>query len=149
MWQIRKKLQIWSHLLKKSLMENFIFCAVSLVFILYHKICRMILFGSMKTSGIWKIQVIKCFDYWQKTGGNNKIKEKYLFRKSKTPIILNRCLLLKQHHTQLIKLLKILQTKVGDSCHPSKYSILKYYPTFCFDIIKNVLRSSNNYQLCL
>ena len=26
--QIRKKLQIWSHLLKKSLMENSIFCAV-------------------------------------------------------------------------------------------------------------------------
>ena len=26
--QIRRKLQIWSHLPKKSLMENFIFCAV-------------------------------------------------------------------------------------------------------------------------
>ena len=26
--QIRKKLWIWSRLLKKSLMENFIFCAV-------------------------------------------------------------------------------------------------------------------------
>ena len=26
--QIGRKLQIWSHLLKKSLMENFIFCAV-------------------------------------------------------------------------------------------------------------------------
>ena len=26
--QIPKKLRIWSHLLKKSLMENFIFCAV-------------------------------------------------------------------------------------------------------------------------
>ena len=25
--QIRRKLRIWSHLLKKSLMENFIFCA--------------------------------------------------------------------------------------------------------------------------
>ena len=28
--QIRKKLRIWSHLLKKSLMENFIFCAVKI-----------------------------------------------------------------------------------------------------------------------
>ena len=28
--QIRRKLRIWSHLLKKSLMENFIFCAVVL-----------------------------------------------------------------------------------------------------------------------
>ena len=27
--QIRRKLQIWSHLLEKSLKENFIFCAVS------------------------------------------------------------------------------------------------------------------------
>ena len=27
--QIRKKLRIWPHLLKKSLMENFIFCAVT------------------------------------------------------------------------------------------------------------------------
>ena len=26
--QIRRKLRIWSHLLKKSLMENFIFCGV-------------------------------------------------------------------------------------------------------------------------
>ena len=26
--QIRKKLRIWSHLMKKSLMQNFIFCAV-------------------------------------------------------------------------------------------------------------------------
>ena len=26
--QIRPKLRIWSHLLKKPLMENFIFCAV-------------------------------------------------------------------------------------------------------------------------
>ena len=26
--QIRRKLRIWSHLLKKSLMENFLFCAV-------------------------------------------------------------------------------------------------------------------------
>ena len=25
--QIRRKLRIWSHLLKKTLMENFIFCA--------------------------------------------------------------------------------------------------------------------------
>ena len=29
--QIRRKLRIWLHLLKKSLMENLIFCAVSSV----------------------------------------------------------------------------------------------------------------------
>ena len=31
--QIRCKLRIWSHLLKKSLMENLIFCAVLLLFL--------------------------------------------------------------------------------------------------------------------
>ena len=30
--QIRRKLRIWSHLLKKSLMKNFIFCAVGWIF---------------------------------------------------------------------------------------------------------------------
>ena len=34
--QIRKKLRIWSRLLKKSLKENFIFCAVS-----YSKLCNL------------------------------------------------------------------------------------------------------------
>ena len=29
--QIRRKLRIWSHLLKKFLMENFIFCAMKKV----------------------------------------------------------------------------------------------------------------------
>ena len=29
--QIRRKVEIWSHLLKKSLMENFIFCAVNIL----------------------------------------------------------------------------------------------------------------------
>ena len=31
--QIHRKLRVWSHLLKKSLMENFIFCAVFNTFI--------------------------------------------------------------------------------------------------------------------
>ena len=29
--QIRRKLRIWSHLLMKSLLENFIFCGVSVL----------------------------------------------------------------------------------------------------------------------
>ena len=33
--QIRRKLRIWSHLLKKSLMENFTLCAVLYGFIAY------------------------------------------------------------------------------------------------------------------
>ena len=35
--QIRRKLRIWSHLLKKSLMENFIFCAVWKIWLLLYK----------------------------------------------------------------------------------------------------------------
>ena len=41
--QIRRKLPIWSHLLKKTLMENFIFCAVSVFMSWKHlkpSICR-------------------------------------------------------------------------------------------------------------
>ena len=34
--QIRKELRIWSHLLKKSVMENFIFCVVVLVIWFLH-----------------------------------------------------------------------------------------------------------------
>ena len=33
--QIRRKLQIWSHLLKKSLMENFTFCTVGHVYVVF------------------------------------------------------------------------------------------------------------------
>ena len=35
--QIRRKLQIWSHLLKRSLMENFVFCAVKI----QYRTCRV------------------------------------------------------------------------------------------------------------
>ena len=35
--QIHRKLWIWSHLLKKSLIENFIFCAVLWCFILFSR----------------------------------------------------------------------------------------------------------------
>ena len=35
--QIRRKLRIWSHLLKKSIMENFIFCTVELHAVLTKK----------------------------------------------------------------------------------------------------------------
>ena len=41
--QICKKLWIWSHILKKSLMENFIFCAVSVLYVNLICPCRMIL----------------------------------------------------------------------------------------------------------
>ena len=36
--QICRKLRVWSHLLKKSLMENFIFCAVYLLYEIKRKL---------------------------------------------------------------------------------------------------------------
>ena len=39
--QIRKKLRIWSHLLKKSLMKNFIFCAVSRKMLIYDNLANL------------------------------------------------------------------------------------------------------------
>ena len=38
--QIRRKLRIWSHLLEKFLMENFIFCAVKPFQIVANFICK-------------------------------------------------------------------------------------------------------------
>ena len=38
--QNRRKLRIWSHLLKKSVMENFIFCAV--IHVSKHRCCRSV-----------------------------------------------------------------------------------------------------------
>ena len=38
--QIRRKLQIWSHLLKKSLKENFIFCSVLQILVL-NRFCSL------------------------------------------------------------------------------------------------------------
>ena len=38
--QIRRTLRIWSHLRKKSLMENFVFCAVQVLSIPWFQICQ-------------------------------------------------------------------------------------------------------------
>ena len=40
--QIRRKLRIWSHLLEKSLMENFIFYAVLIEFVREDLICKIL-----------------------------------------------------------------------------------------------------------
>ena len=36
--QIRRKLRTWSHLQKKSLMENFIFCVISVIYRVLEKV---------------------------------------------------------------------------------------------------------------
>ena len=43
--QIRKKLRIWSPLLKKSLMENFIFCEVDFP---GFRVCQVSAYGSIE-----------------------------------------------------------------------------------------------------
>ena len=52
--QIRSFLRIWSHLLKKSLMENFIFCEVTVkeISILVYFI-PLFLFMSIPSSVLW------------------------------------------------------------------------------------------------
>ena len=47
----RRKLRIWSHLLKKSLMENFIFCAVISMTQLIH--VSESFFSRKKNGGVW------------------------------------------------------------------------------------------------
>ena len=57
--QIRRKLRIWSHLLKKSLMENFIFCAV-LVIVSLFKLEKLYRFKYYHT--VLKI-VLECLNF--------------------------------------------------------------------------------------
>ena len=63
--QIHRKLRIWSHLLKKSFMENFIFCAVYQDGQRYHMLSVL---GSPKGlrlnifKNLFKADLKKCFD---------------------------------------------------------------------------------------
>ena len=60
--QIRSFLRIWSHLLKKFLMENFIFCTVPICL----KFCRNFAFPqNFHTKKLGKISVfIQCYDIY-------------------------------------------------------------------------------------
>ena len=49
--QIRSFLQIWSHLLKKSVMENFIFCAVIILSYMCDRLLKMP--QVLKNPGLW------------------------------------------------------------------------------------------------
>ena len=55
--QIRRKLRIWSHLLKKSLIENFIFCTVTerVAVIYFLKDTLFISWEIMQSSIVWVI----------------------------------------------------------------------------------------------
>ena len=76
--KIRRKLRIWSHLLKKSLMENFIFCAVLKV-TTHFNICILFIFvlGKQKRRrvSISKIHKLK------------NIEESVLSNTQNTPIV--------------------------------------------------------------
>ena len=82
--QIRRKLLIWSHLLKKPLMENFIFCAViqnscfvkNITIILPFKCYKML---SLKMKNIIKkmdtTEIFKIFDITRNTIKTMKIEK--------------------------------------------------------------------------
>ena len=61
--KIRRKLRIWSHLLKKSLMENFIFCAVSDTRV----VTRTILIKWFPFNNLFKIKLRKISQKTKKT----------------------------------------------------------------------------------
>ena len=57
--QTRSFLRIWSHLRKKSLMENFIFCAVRVATDMYNKFWDVILLDSVrKTNNLTKEEIL-------------------------------------------------------------------------------------------
>ena len=68
--QIRRKLRIWSHLLKKSLMENFIFCAVRGVSLLFLNILWSFLHSCIQLLNIYdrafSIVLFRCLLFLQK-----------------------------------------------------------------------------------
>ena len=63
--QIRRKLRIWSHLLKKSLMESFIFCVVSISriwgYFIWDKVFNS---GPSKNCGRQPLKYLKGYDRW-------------------------------------------------------------------------------------
>ena len=67
--QIRSFLRIWSQLLKKSVMENFIFCAVFVV--------SIAILGSWEREYLWKTinSIIVIYAYWStlKVRAKNKL----------------------------------------------------------------------------
>ena len=74
--QIRRKLRIWSHLLKKSLMENFVFCAVSVKRGTIKSIYRIGLIARIKFRN-WLnncLIILKFLDHWGKVWANNDTK---------------------------------------------------------------------------
>ena len=60
--QIRRKLQICSHLAKKTLAENFIFCAKFLVFILHSRLCWLDIIRFLCTLHYNHVLPIKLFN---------------------------------------------------------------------------------------
>ena len=65
--QIRRKLRIWSHLLKKSLMENFIFCAVLvIIFFSWSSLLLSLYLNAYKIVLITLLQTCSSLDFHDK-----------------------------------------------------------------------------------
>ena len=63
-------LQIWSHLLKKSLMENLIFCAVNVMKVIYkcffHLFVYYHFFSNKYPQRLSNFKVLRCGAYWRR-----------------------------------------------------------------------------------
>ena len=78
--QIRMKLRIWSHLLKKSLMENFIFCAVNWDSISKKKIQitkQKLWQSTLSTQGREDIHICLCLNARYKTKRRSQYNEQH------------------------------------------------------------------------
>ena len=72
--QIRKKLRMWSHLSQKSLMENFIFCAVLFLQENVDKICltgSLIRLFIILYAKLWKITA--CSNFFRLTRSQKEV----------------------------------------------------------------------------
>ena len=131
--QIRSFLQIWSHLLKKSLMENFIFCAVQA-----HILCTMKY--TIPATILGKIQ--KCYSVEKWGWEGTWLPWRPLCREPRD--IVQMCYMFEFSHT-----MKTLNCNVVSSIEVV-YIILRWlaYPCRYGDMIPNVKRFSCDVWSC-
>ena len=96
--QIRRKLRIWSHLLKKSLMENFFFCAVVLEVNLVPLMYWIAAISVSKQSALDRMDCLKYSHRvitvsWKKWMVANDV------MKQQTHLRINACLQLRRYHS--------------------------------------------------
>ena len=123
--QIRRFLQIWSHLLKKSLMGNFIVCAVFNILLFF-------IFGSsFKYTPMVTLQIRKMFSQWNRASFRFPLK---IFLKRKLNFIWNdgrgRGRMIPEAYSKLCQHLKWAFTKIFSQNYIHKTRHLRYLADF-------------------